>query len=334
MKINLQLFAGDVFMEDPETITDLTGTTWELNSNFNFADYTYFDINFNSNSNSYTRLAFNRNIRELYFGATTVWNERGWKDQEYRTISITGGTDATSASQKFNSLLSWLQANATQIYASTITLSHCTCNKSSETGLSGSYEATITAQSGYYLSAVTSTLGTVTIAQNKKSATVSIDGITQDFTISATGTAITEKEIILHPIVEGQPDYSTNLLPKSGSESLYMHEICLTIQYVRYYGCIITGDAAAYTAEQFRAYLTNTNHTASANKLNFISKAYFLEQTATCTQLQSCYLSGSTTITAAGNKYTLDFNAGILEYGIETVSGAASYVSDTVSKYR
>ena len=102
-------------------ITDLTGTTWIINNNINDFPGDSFAINFTSNGNNYTH--FNPTSEApgeliiwllVYWDATlagtTVYNSGTWVNDNYKTIEITGGTDATNAN-----LISWLEANATQV---------------------------------------------------------------------------------------------------------------------------------------------------------------------------------------------------------------------------
>lgn len=94
------------------TVTDLTGTAWEFNNNITLLNSgTYFDIIFGQ----YNQLVFENNelnyqdINEL--NPTPVYKSTiGWYNINYKTITITGGTDVTNSD-----LIAWLQANATQI---------------------------------------------------------------------------------------------------------------------------------------------------------------------------------------------------------------------------
>lgn len=228
-KTNYQLFTG-------ETITDLTGYTWVGNdyvdlSNFGKAANSPYYINFNDANNiSYTNIHFEyfgpmEDECKLFYSSSDVGygsgiNEIWFYSSALKTIQFTGGTDATNST-----LIAWLEANGTLTapqpagYSSTITLTNCTCNKSSESSLSGSYSATITADDGYYLSSVTSTIGTATISTNKKTASIEISDITADFTITATGTAKTIKNVMLHPNNNGETDYTTDIMPQVNSAS-------------------------------------------------------------------------------------------------------------------
>ena len=89
-------------------LSDLTGTKWVLNNNPSLSGDYYFYINFTSQGQNYTSFAFSSSGNINYNGFVPYYD--CWMDNEARTISITGGTDATNAD-----LISWLQANATQV---------------------------------------------------------------------------------------------------------------------------------------------------------------------------------------------------------------------------
>lgn len=221
--MNLQLFAGN-------EITDLTGTSWVINNDFTAtAGYGQFDLfitkivdggniiedlngvgGYDSLNIGYSLDPDMPPVRLISSANSFVWMNA--LDTWTTEFTIGGGTDATN-----QSLITWLTNNATQVitgYSSTISLTNCTCNKSNETGLIGSYSTTITANDGYYLSSVTSTLGTVEIATNLKTATITISDVTEDFTISGIGTEIGKLDIILHPNNNGVTDYTKEILPK------------------------------------------------------------------------------------------------------------------------
>ena len=125
------------------TISDLTNTTWRLNFSITTApipegdDYIEFGINFVYDDVSCSLIAFGLDDLPTFWGASpdiVISNDEGcmalfsqsdgiyWKDSngdEYyteqetanlRTITITGGTDATNST-----LISWLQQNATLV---------------------------------------------------------------------------------------------------------------------------------------------------------------------------------------------------------------------------
>lgn len=92
---------------------DLTGTTWLINDSYTDLDCPWttvtYNINFISNGNSYSSLKFDNYT--IYYGNTAVFYPPPpqWGSQNYRTISITGGTDTTNAD-----LIAWLQTYAVQ----------------------------------------------------------------------------------------------------------------------------------------------------------------------------------------------------------------------------
>lgn len=108
------------------SITNLTGTTWLFNSEFEPSVYEdTFNINFTSNNTDYT--VFRRSYSSgctmyrlnssdipgtqvYYFSGQPIPSGAtyGWQLEAYRTITITGGADATNST-----LISWLQAEAT-----------------------------------------------------------------------------------------------------------------------------------------------------------------------------------------------------------------------------
>lgn len=115
-------------------VTNLTGTKWILNSNLGTTtpagtEYDYgiahsfnepYSLNFASNSNNYTQFCFHGlgegSDTALLYDSTYInsYLSSGgagyWADEAYRTIEITGGTDATNAI-----FISWLVTNAIQI---------------------------------------------------------------------------------------------------------------------------------------------------------------------------------------------------------------------------
>lgn len=120
------------------SVSDLTGTKWLLNSDLEdvaFLSYAYdstvwdseesrdtFEIgitgvnaghlNFTSNNENFVGL-LNIDYSPLEGGNCIEVYHSGseeWTDQPYRTIEITGGTDATNPD-----LIAWLSQNATQI---------------------------------------------------------------------------------------------------------------------------------------------------------------------------------------------------------------------------
>jgi len=99
------------------SITTLAGTTWLIG---NYPQlYGHYDenysINFTSNNSSYSSLTLywepgsgsGDSSKQIIYGSTIWAYDNGWEAEAYRTIAITGGTDATNAE-----LIAWLQENA------------------------------------------------------------------------------------------------------------------------------------------------------------------------------------------------------------------------------
>lgn len=99
-------------------VSDLTGTTWVLNDDISGTGGFNAYVNFTSNNTNYDYfdavllidddvLWYMNNALdtgdEVYSGY-----EGGWQNEAYKTITITGGTDATNAT-----LIAWLEANGT-----------------------------------------------------------------------------------------------------------------------------------------------------------------------------------------------------------------------------
>ena len=99
------------------SVADLTNTTWVFNEQcFPDSSAGYY-INFMSNNVSFDKLLLTygkmptSNYIHYSQGETQieVWNYSGWTNTAYKTITITGGTDATNTT-----LIAWLESNATQ----------------------------------------------------------------------------------------------------------------------------------------------------------------------------------------------------------------------------
>ena len=100
------------------SVTDLTGTTWMINSLYSDPPSTIWkSINFTSNSMSFNAITIYDDIDSeqtiAYRGAEeypTIVYARSWEEEAYRTIVITGGSDVSDST-----LISWLEANAIQV---------------------------------------------------------------------------------------------------------------------------------------------------------------------------------------------------------------------------
>lgn len=125
-KVNKIMFDGNlVYLASGVTLTDLTGSTWKLKDTLPLAaDFTY-NINFTSNAKNFTQMgsrltidptqgSFSHlkyiNASETITAAIISTAATSWMNNNYKTIKITGGTDATNAT-----LISWLYANATLV---------------------------------------------------------------------------------------------------------------------------------------------------------------------------------------------------------------------------
>lgn len=97
-------------------ITDLTNTTWKFNDVPDISTSNSWQIDFTSDyastKHNGLKVRISRpNALQYAHGAgitINVFTEGAWVHEEYRTITITGGTDSTNAT-----LISWLQVNAT-----------------------------------------------------------------------------------------------------------------------------------------------------------------------------------------------------------------------------
>lgn len=100
------------------SVADLTGTTWLINSSYSDPSSTIWkSINFTSNSMSFDAITIYDDMDNeqtiAYRGAEefpTIVYSWGWTNEAYRTIVITGGTDATD-----QTLIAWLEANASNV---------------------------------------------------------------------------------------------------------------------------------------------------------------------------------------------------------------------------
>lgn len=115
--VSLPLFITNHKKLKADTVTDLTGSTWLLNTTIDRDDVSLFkNINFTSNGNNYTTIqiiCFYDSDDGWYgpsidYNTTNVYYAGSWSSNDYKTINITGGTDATNSD-----LISWLQTNAT-----------------------------------------------------------------------------------------------------------------------------------------------------------------------------------------------------------------------------
>lgn len=89
-------------------VGDLTGTTWFFNDSIDVSvEGNSYSINFNSNNLNYSEIRYGEvaNYR-IYYDSTSVYSS-SWNDDNYKTITITGGTDIANPD-----LIVWLTQNA------------------------------------------------------------------------------------------------------------------------------------------------------------------------------------------------------------------------------
>lgn len=88
-------------------ITNLTNTTWVFKDKPTYATEGTFNINFTSNGENFTSLyAANWGSCVIGYDNYATAYQSGWKNENYKTITITGGDDVENAD-----LIAWLEAN-------------------------------------------------------------------------------------------------------------------------------------------------------------------------------------------------------------------------------
>lgn len=109
-------------------ITDLTGTTWTIKNHTQLSfTWSLAQISFTSNNNNYSTMSVTpskggETIYTIDYDLTRVYEfaTDSWAASAYRTVEISGGTDATNAT-----LIAWFEANATQtINSHDVTISY------------------------------------------------------------------------------------------------------------------------------------------------------------------------------------------------------------------
>lgn len=98
-------------------LTDLTGTTWQIAEEVTSLPNPTLaaSLNFTSNSANWDTLILDGEDGDIaYMSAgepTPAYNTVGsWTNNAYRTVAITGGSDADDAD-----LIAWFEANATRV---------------------------------------------------------------------------------------------------------------------------------------------------------------------------------------------------------------------------
>lgn len=197
-------------------VTDLTGTTWKWNETFSLykveTDNRY-KISFVSASNDFkelavygdrdylvieysylTPLADDKFVEVYYYDSNGQGT--GWREQNYRTISITGGADATNTE-----LIDYLYANAVLqssqpepvTYTVTYNLTNCYKPSGDTTATEGgSFTADIQAEQGFVITReqVSVTGATLSIFQSDSTVSdlyhLTFDNVTGNVTVSIT----------------------------------------------------------------------------------------------------------------------------------------------------
>lgn len=89
-------------------ISDLTGTKWIISDSPYPLNNTY-NLSFSSNGNSYTSILFQALMDRIKYDTTITYEEGAWRDEAYKTVEITGGSDATNGA-----LIEWFETYAVQ----------------------------------------------------------------------------------------------------------------------------------------------------------------------------------------------------------------------------
>ena len=118
---------GSVYATSDFDGSTLAGTTWVIDEDVGIINEYRFEINFSSKNLSFDALSVGTGNDVM--DGIIYWNQgnsedgvaynRGlggllhWNDAAYRTINISGGTDAVAGGTNFEDLRTWLNANAT-----------------------------------------------------------------------------------------------------------------------------------------------------------------------------------------------------------------------------
>ena len=134
------------------SVSNLTNTIWVMNNTLSSGPQVgaiSFSVDFTSNETNYTEITLPRSgaDSDLIYDNTTIYNfaRRTWSSQSYRIIKITGGTDVTNAN-----LISWLEANATQVQVDDLTDTKWVLNSSLNVSTQNSFTINFTSNSENY----------------------------------------------------------------------------------------------------------------------------------------------------------------------------------------
>lgn len=172
-------------------VTDLTGTTWVINTRPYGTSISLgsinASINFTSNNTNYSRIFIPieddlvDGTEALLYDNQQAYRNSAWYNEAYKTISITGGTDATNTN-----LINWLEANATQQATSKVSVDLTTlpgwASLSSDT-----YNITIVAKAENYRDSEPSAAVSVTKEPQEYTDCITFTGETSDFTLAVGG---------------------------------------------------------------------------------------------------------------------------------------------------
>lgn len=100
------------------TISDLTGTTWLINSAPDVSSDWYVDTSFSYGAGGFSRITFTVQDRGIYYYTNTTADQAylygtGWANDSYRTITFNG--NVTAGDKSNDEFIGWLLANATQV---------------------------------------------------------------------------------------------------------------------------------------------------------------------------------------------------------------------------
>lgn len=176
-------------------VTDLTGTTWVLNDTITFSSSlglsNITSFNFTSNNASFYGFYFDFNSdgdnslgyrTNQEYAFNEIYDYRGnivSGKEAYKTIAITGGTDATNSA-----LISWFETNAVQQSTTPRKSIDLTTLPGWSSLSSGSHSITIVAKADGYRDSAPSAAVTVEKAPQEYTDCITFTGESSDFTLA------------------------------------------------------------------------------------------------------------------------------------------------------
>ena len=116
IKLNLQRFANPNPSSNPETWLlnetsqqDELAGTWVFNNTINASGNLWFSLDFTCDGKQGNAITTDEGWLNYSGIASPVYTQSGWKNETYKTITI---TSKLSEVTNGNELLTWLQANA------------------------------------------------------------------------------------------------------------------------------------------------------------------------------------------------------------------------------